>query len=164
MAKVGRPIEYTQEIGDAICEQIVMGCSIRTICIQEDMPAVSTLYRWLRLVPEFEKQYARAKEDQADALAEELLDIADDGRNDWMEARNAQGEVIGWKENGEALQRSRLRVDTRKWLASKFKAKKYGDVSQVKQIDDEGKALNPAKDMLTWIAELNKSNKLPSEE
>lgn len=136
--KVGRPIEYTQEIGDEICEMIAMGKSIRTICLEEHMPAVSTLYRWIRLVPEFEKQYARAKEDQADALAEDILDIADDGTNDWMEARDSDGNIIGWKENGEALQRSRLRVDARKWLAAKFKAKKYGDSTQLRHADADG--------------------------
>jgi hypothetical protein len=75
----------------------------------------------------FLDQYARAKEESADAFVEDMLDIADDGSNDWMEQKDKDGEAIGWRENGEAIQRSRLRVDTRKWIASKLKPKKYGE-------------------------------------
>jgi len=86
----------------------------------------------MRKFPEFLKQYARAKEESADALAEEMLEIADDGRNDWM-ARNGGTDDEGnarentYVLNGEHIQRSRVRIDTRKWLASKLKPKKYGD-------------------------------------
>ncbi len=89
------------------------------------MPCARTLFNWMRLYPEFLQQYARAKEESADALSDEILDIADDGRNDWME-RNGKDDA-GWQANGENIQRSRVRIDTRKWLASKLKPKKYGD-------------------------------------
>lgn len=56
-----------------------------------------------------------------------MVDIADDGSNDWMERKNADGENIGWQENGEALRRSALRVSTRQWIAEKLKPKKYGN-------------------------------------
>ena len=72
--------------------------------------------------PEFSEQYARAREAQADKLAEEALQIADDGRSDtYLDAEGNE------KTNTEAIQRSKLRVDTRKWLASKMAPKKYGD-------------------------------------
>jgi hypothetical protein len=77
--------------------------------------------------PTFSEQYARARELQADALFDEILEIADDGSNDWMERKNADDQSIGWRENGEALRRSQLRVDARKWMAGKLQAKKYGD-------------------------------------
>lgn len=80
----------------------------------------------MRQQPEFLKQYARAKEESADALADEMLDIADDARNDWM-ARNHGEDDPGWIVNGEHIQRSRVRIDTRKWLASKLKPKRYGE-------------------------------------
>lgn len=89
------------------------------------MPDKTTVFKWLRERPEFLAQYARAKEESADALADEMLDIADDGSNDWMELHHREN--VGWVENGEAMQRSRLRVDTRKWIASKLKPKKYGE-------------------------------------
>lgn len=122
---VGRPSEYTAEKADRICEQLADGMSLRSVCLAEDMPSTVTVFKWLRTYPEFLSQYARAKEESADALADEMLDIADDASNDWME-RNKPGET-GWVENGEAMQRSRLRVDTRKWIASKLKPKKYGE-------------------------------------
>jgi len=89
------------------------------------MPCAATVFSWMRKYPEFMKQYARAKEESADAMAEEMLDIADDGTNDWMERSEQRGG--GYEVNGEHIQRSRVRIDTRKWLASKLKPKKYGE-------------------------------------
>ncbi|CAB4121084.1 hypothetical protein UFOVP154_22 [uncultured Caudovirales phage] len=97
---------------------------------------MSTIFKWLNAFPEFAEQYARAREAQADTLADELTDIADDGSNDWMERKDAEGVIIGWRENGEAVQRSRLRVDTRKWIASKLKPKKYGDKTETTLVGD----------------------------
>ena len=124
--KVGRPSDYTQELADKICAELSQGISLRTVCLAEDMPDASSVFRWLRTNEEFCKQYARAKEESTDAMAEEILDIADDGRNDWMTVASGtdfEKEVP----NHEVLQRSRLRVDTRKWIMSKMKPKKYGD-------------------------------------
>ncbi len=122
---MSRPSEYTQEIADEICAQLADGKSLRTVCRADSMPCVATVFNWFRKYPQFLEQYARAKEESADTLADEILEIADDGRNDWME-RNGEADK-GWAVNGEQIQRSRLRVDTRKWIASKLKPKKYGD-------------------------------------
>jgi hypothetical protein len=81
--------------------------------------------RWAREFPEFREQYAKAREALLEHWAEEITEIADDGSNDWME-RNAKDEA-GWVANGEHINRSRLRVDTRKWLLSKLAPRKYGD-------------------------------------
>jgi hypothetical protein len=89
------------------------------------MPASSTVFKWLGLFPSFAEQYARARESQAETLAEDILEIADDARNDWMERRGE--EDAGWVANGEHIQRSRLRIDARKWLMSKMAPKKYGE-------------------------------------
>ena len=64
------------------------------------------------------------------AIADELLEIADDGRNDWMQ-RRGNDERGGCELNGEHIQRSRVRIDTRKWLLSKMLPKVYGDKSEV---------------------------------
>ena len=77
----------------------------------------------------FAAQYARARDAQAEFWAEQLLDVADDGSNDWMERNDPDNP--GWDLNGEAVARSRLRVDTRKWLLSKVLPKKYGDKLEV---------------------------------
>jgi hypothetical protein len=121
----GRPTDYNEEIAAEICSQLADGLSLRTICLSDEMPNKSTVFLWLRKHPEFNDQYAKAKEESTDALFEEIIDIADDGSNDWMRKNNPDNE--GYITNGEALQRSRLRVDTRKWALSKLKPKKYGD-------------------------------------
>jgi len=144
--KIGAPSIYTQDLADDICALIVMGKSIRTICAEEGMPSIQTLFRWIRENKEgFREQYARAKEEQADALAEEMLDIADDGKNDWMEKFSSDGESLGWFLNGEHVQRSKVRLDTRKWLASKLKPKKYGDrlLQENQALDKNGQPTDP---------------------
>ncbi len=123
--KVGRPTKYSVDIATKLCEQLALGLSIRSVCAIEGMPAIQTVFNWLRKHKDFLEQYARAKEESTDAMAEEILDIADDGSNDYMTITkgNAEYEVV----NHEAINRSRLRVDTRKWLMAKMKPKKYGD-------------------------------------
>ena len=125
--KIGRPSIYTPELAARICAQLACGKSLRTVCKEDDMPCLETVFGWLRTKPEFLEQYTRAKHESADALVEEMLDISDDGTNDWMEVHGKDGADAGWKVNGENVQRSRLRVETRKWAASKLKPKKYGE-------------------------------------
>lgn len=98
---------YTQEMADKICAELADGKSLRSICAKDGYPVKSTVFLWLRDHPEFAEQYTRAKEESADYLAEEMLEIADDITED--------------------SQSRRVRVDTRKWIASKMKPKKYGD-------------------------------------
>jgi hypothetical protein len=118
-------VNFTQDIFDAICERIADGESLRDICKDEGMPARSTVFKWLSQSAELADQYAHAREAQADAIFDEILSIADDGRNDWME-RHGEGDV-GWATNGEHIQRSRARIDARKWMAGKLRPKVYGD-------------------------------------
>lgn len=125
---MGRPSSFTQKIADKICERLIDGESLRKICLDDDMPAQGTVCRWLASsetegaaahLRRFREQYARAREMQADTLFDEMLDIADDGVNDYM------GEDETY--NGDAVQRSKLRIDTRKWMAGKLRPKVYGD-------------------------------------
>lgn len=125
MADIGRPPIYSQELADKVCERIAEGYSMRTVCAPDDMPAISTVFRWFREHPEFREQYARATEERTEAMSEDILDIADDGSNDLMTIQKGKEEYE--VENKEVTNRSRLRVDTRKWLMSKMKPKKYGD-------------------------------------
>ena len=122
---IGRPSDFSQELADRICAELALGKSLRSVCKSDDTPEISTIFRWLREKEEFSKQYAKAKEESADALLEETMDIADDGSNDWMETNDPDNP--GYRINGESIQRSRLRVDTRKWAMSKLKPKKYGE-------------------------------------
>lgn len=123
--KIGRPTKYTEQLADLICERLANGESLRSVAKDPKLPSAQTMFSWMRKYPMFLEQYTRAKQESADAMAEEILDISDDGSNDWMEVNHGDSTI--WKSNGEALQRSRLRVDTRKWLMAKMKPKKYGD-------------------------------------
>jgi hypothetical protein len=112
-------MEYSQELADAICELLAEGKSTRQICAAENMPSKSSVFKWKKEHPEFADQYARAKEDMLEHYADELVEIADDESND------KSGELE--MPNSVAVQRARLRVDTRKWVLSKLAPKKYGD-------------------------------------
>lgn len=116
--KTGRPSDYNQEIATKICEQLSHGKSLRTVCLAEEMPSLQTVYNWFSKHPDFVEQYARAKQESADALAEEVLDIADD----------MPKKIVGNDKSDSArVMAERARIDTRKWLMSKMKPKKYGD-------------------------------------
>jgi hypothetical protein len=119
---MGRPSAYSEEIAERICGEISAGKSLRSICEQEGMPTKTTVFRWLASEEAFRDQYARARETQADAMLEEILEIADDGRSDSY--TDDEGNV---RTDQDVIARSRLRVDTRKWAMSKMAPKKYGD-------------------------------------
>ena len=137
---MGRPSDFTQEVADLICARLRQGWTLREVCRSDDMPAESTVRTWAYNDQNgFYAQYARAREIGYQAMADEVLEISDDGTNDWMERQGDDGKSA-FSLNGEHVQRSRLRVDTRKWVASKLKPKKYGD----RQIL-AGDAENPVK-------------------
>jgi hypothetical protein len=127
--KVGRPTKYTPEMVELICQRVAThDCGLRKLTdMYDDMPDKVNINIWRRKYPEFRSRYAQAKCEQIEFLTEDMLDIADDGSNDWMEHYDKNSECIGWRVNGEHIQRSRVRIDTRKWLASKLAPKIYGD-------------------------------------
>jgi hypothetical protein len=118
----GRPSIYTPELAAYICAQIAEGKSVRTICLPDDMPHMTTIFEWIANRPEFSKQYAYARDMQADKMAEETIQIADDGLNDTYLDDDGNKRT-----DHDVIARSRLRVDARKWYASKLAPKKYGD-------------------------------------
>lgn len=123
---MGRPTKYTQEIADKICEHIsTTTIGLNRFCEEEGNPSQSMVYRWLKQHPEFREKYARAHEDRAHLLVSEILEIADDGTNDYMTI--TKGDVEYNVEDREVTNRSKLRVDARKWIASKLLPKVYGD-------------------------------------
>lgn len=125
--KGGRPSIYSRELAEKICCRIANGETLRSICRDDDMPTRSTVAEWVVSDREgFSGLYARARDMQIENWADEIVDIADDGSNDWME-RNRGEDDVGWQLNGEHVQRSKLRSDNRKWLLSKLKPDRYGD-------------------------------------
>lgn len=123
---MARPTDYTPEIATAICRELAEGRSLVSICRDEGMPARSTVYQWLDAGTDgFPDRYARARTRQADAMADDILDIADETSFDTIDGKH------GPMPNGEWIMRSKVRIDARKWLMAKLAPKKYGDSKQV---------------------------------
>lgn len=133
---VGRPAIYTPELASKLCSHLSMGKSLRTSCKHEGMPSIMTVYNWLSRHPEFIEQYTRAKEESAEALAEDMLDIADE--SPIAVEKDKDGNVVGTKLDSAGVARNRLRVETRKWVASKLKPKKYGDHAKLELTGKDG--------------------------
>lgn len=122
----GRPSSFTPAIALTICDRLSTGQSLREICRSDGMPNAVTVFRWIQSNEDFRKQYTLAREAQADYLFDEIVEIADDATNDWMVRKNGEGAEADAL-NHEHVTRSRLRIDARKWAASKLAPKKYGD-------------------------------------
>ena len=121
----GRPTKYSPKIADKICEEIASSSNSLHKIAKKNNIAINSILLWLTKHEEFSRQYARAKVLQADFMASEIIEISDDGSNDLMTIE--RGDTSYEQENKEVTSRSKLRVDARKWLASKLAPKKYGD-------------------------------------
>lgn len=123
--KVGAPSTYTEAMGKKICDAIAKTEKGLHRLFKEhpDFPNVSTIFDWLEVHPEFAKRYARAKREQAQLFAESIIEIADDDSKDLL-AIDDYGNRI---ENKEFVNRSKLRIDARKWAAAHLDPKKWGD-------------------------------------
>ena len=128
---IGRPSVFTSALADLICERLIDGESLRSICSAEGMPHRGTVFRWLAADAVFRDQYMRAREAQADFLAEDIVSISDEectmikaGKHGSKDDGDGETEVVF---DATAVARNRLRVDARKWYASKLAPKKYGD-------------------------------------
>ena len=140
MADQGRSTEYTDKVADIICLQIADGISLKTICegeldsdgetrkpVADCIPCRATVYNWLHDNKDFMDKYTRARKEQADLFAQEIVDISD-GTGD--------------------VQRDRLRVEARKWVASKLKGSLYGDKQYIDHTT-AGKEIKPAQQAST---------------
>ncbi|MBB4480104.1 terminase small subunit protein [Rhizobium etli] len=132
---MGRPSKFSQALAEKICDRIADRESLRSICRDETMPAKSTVLSWLADEDKaaFRARYALAREILADGFVDELVEIADNSSDDWIEKKNAAGDTTGWQENGEAIRRSQLRIATRQWVAEKLRPKKYGAKAEPEQ-------------------------------
>jgi len=119
---MARPTKYSQELADQICDLIMTtDKGLRIIAVELKISTTSIL-KWLNEDEKFAIQYARAREIQADFLADQIIEIADETHSDTSVNEDGH-EVV----NHEVIARSRLRVDARKWKASKLYPKKYAD-------------------------------------
>ena len=138
----GRPSIYSDELAATICERLAEGESLRSICRDEDMPCKSTVLAWLSDDKHagFRDQYAYAHEMQADHFHDEIIEIADETGADLTTDDSGKVTI-----NHEVVARSRLRVDTRKWLMARLAPKKYGD--RLQHTGDGGGAIRVAPDL-----------------
>lgn len=120
----GRPSGYTEELGDEICEEIAFtDMGLEHLCRSfAHWPTPRTIHRWIESNASFRQKYTRARELQAEYMAEQIVSIADDGTNDTQVDEDGKTIV-----NHDHIARARLRVEARKWVASKLLPKKYGD-------------------------------------
>lgn len=152
---MARPIFWTEEkkaeAFEKIIELIFEGKSCRSILNsdRENLPSHRVFITWLANDPILSKQYAYACEARADLLFEDILEIADDSSQDVIKTDLGDGVEIE-KLNSEFVQRSRLRVDARKWIVSKLNPKKYGDKQETTHLFEtpifNGINLNVQKD------------------
>jgi hypothetical protein len=104
---MGRPSGYSQEVADLILDRLADGESLRAICLDEGMPDRASVRRWIIADESFRSQYARARGEQGDAYADEIVAIADD--------------------KDEDANSRRVRIDARKWAAGKLRPDVYGE-------------------------------------
>lgn len=141
---MGRPSDYSADLVALICARMANGESLRSVCRSDDMPSLATVFRWLGDKPEFQEQYARARQARAAALEEEILSISDDDSED----RIVDPETGNAKVNAEFVARSRLKVDTRKWLMARMAPRVYGDKVTTELTGPDG---GPVKQEITTI-------------
>ena len=125
----GRPSDYTPELAADICSRLASGSSLRAICASDSMPSASSVFLWLTKHKEFSDNYAKAIDERAAGMFDDMLDIADD-----VEPEAA------------CVAKARLRVDTRKWALARMNPKKYGDKIQAELGGPDGGAI-----AVTWL-------------
>jgi hypothetical protein len=128
--------EQRTKIINEICEKIETGLSLRKALIECKSISRTVFFEWIDADKEKADQYARSCELRADSIFEEILEIADDSGGDLKYTEN--GEVM----NAEFVQRSRLRVDARKWMLGKMMPKKYSDKVLTEHSGTDGGAIN----------------------
>lgn len=122
------PMPFSQDAADEICERIAEGESLRSICktAPEGFPRMSTVFKWLAQNETFARQYAHAREEQAETFADQISDIADE-TPELEPIKDAAGNIVEMRMHAAYVSHQKNRIDARKWIASKLKPKKYGD-------------------------------------
>ena len=129
-------ISWSQEVEDEILERLANGETLTRICRDAHMPIRGVAWAWQETVPGFADRMLRARRGFAFAKADEIEDIADDGSNDWMEKTFRDETVTVF--NHEHVQRSKLRIETRRWLIERIASTDFGPPSGAKGEGDEG--------------------------
>lgn len=138
--KRGRPSLYTLELAEEICRRLSGGETLRAICSEDDKPHATTVLEWVREDRGgISNRYTHARELGFAAIGEEMMRIADEP----VRAEKVTIKADGTTETVtmDAVDRSRLRVDTRKWLLTKWAPKLFGDRSALEVTGKDGAPL-----------------------
>jgi len=164
----GRPTKYCDKLRISICDRLAEGETLRSICRDNDMPDRSTIARWSYenigevkdgeevKVQGFYYHYTRARDVGLDVMADDILDISDT----YIKAKKTKTYKVDGKDvtevmTGDAVERARLRVESRKWYLSKMAPKRYGNERVIKhqQLDKEGETTDPATPQINVYAQ-----------
>ena len=158
-ARMGRPSLYTKDVADWILDQLAAGRTLRDICRDPAMPARPTVQAWVNDDREgFATPYKKARDDGCHAIAEQIIEIADDAEGDWIVLRKPDGTtetVI----NPQHLPRCKLRISARCWLLSKLLPRTYGNRPDPASLE------KPESDLAILMREIDGNSRgLPSED
>jgi hypothetical protein len=126
--KSSERIEYSLDIATEICELVASGLALKEVCLLNGMPGRTTAYKWLNEHAEFANMYARAREERAELVADEVIMIADTEAD---------------------ANKARVRIDARKWWAAKVAPKKYGERISTEVTGKDGGPIETANVELT---------------
>lgn len=139
-AKTGRRTLYTVDLGQTIADRLADGETLRQICRSPNMPSERTVRRWAMTESHpFARLYEAARRIGYHSMADEIVEIADDGSNDWMERETRSGAIVRALDT-ETVLRSRLRVATRQWLLAKALPKVYGRLAEDERSKKSGQS------------------------
>lgn len=123
--KPRRPTVLTNRLRASMLANISSGMSVRKMCENRKFPTREMFYKWLREDDSFVNEYEIAVQSRADAIAEEILEIADDDSNDYKINELSEDDKL--KIDQIKLARDKVKIDARKWIAAKMAPKKYGN-------------------------------------
>ena len=151
----GRPVEYKESIADEVCLRLTEGEPLVRICKSSHLPDVSTIYRWLIRFPLFCEMYTRAREEQADTNADEIIAIADEDPK-FTEYKDKDGNVVDIKIDSAYVAYQKQRIESRKWTAAKLKPRKYGERIAMEGVDG-GAPIGTVDLSTSYLAEVIKN-------
>ena len=136
-------MEFSQSAADRICDLLMDGQSLRSICKSDDLPSMRTVFKWLGQNEAFAQQYTRARDIHADAVFEEIREISD---TPVLGVKTVSKPTGTETTEGDMIEHRRLQIDARKWLLGKMAPKKYGDKSQIEHSGSVGFDLSNVAD------------------
>lgn len=148
-SKYGFGAKKRKAIQEKILERLMKGEHLTAICRDSEMPSLETVYRWLRTNAEFAERYSFSREVAAQVMCDEIIEIADDSGDDWIDGWD------GRKLNRDAIERSKIKIDARKWTLATTMPHKFGNRTNIEVSGKDGGAITMANSVIS-IAELRK--------